>query len=70
MPAGKRRWISFAIHVGRGFERTLRQTRAKETRDLLDEGLRGQESVVLLGELLNKLLVLVKPGDFRSASVI
>lgn len=29
----------------------LGQTRAQQTRDLLDEGIRGQEGVVLLGEL-------------------
>ena len=42
-------------------KRTLRETRTKQTRDLLDESLGRQESVVLLGELLDKLLVLVKP---------
>ena len=40
---------------------TLGETGSEQTRNLLDEGLRGKESVVLLGELLNKLLVLVKP---------
>ena len=40
--------------------RTLGETRAEETRDLLDEGLRGEEGVVLLGELLDELLVLIE----------
>lgn len=40
---------------------TLRKTRTQETRNLLDESFRGQEGVVLLGELLDKLLVFVKP---------
>lgn len=45
-------------------ERTLGKTGTEETRDLLDEGLRGQERIVLLGELLDELLVLVEPmGD-------
>lgn len=39
--------------------RTLGQTGTKETGNLLDEGLRGQEGVVFLGELLNEFLVLV-----------
>ena len=39
---------------------TLGETGTKETRDLLDESLRREESVVLLGELLDKLLVLVE----------
>ena len=39
---------------------TLGETGTEETRDLLDEGLRRKESVVLLGELLNELLVLVE----------
>lgn len=42
-------------------ERTLGETGTEETRDLLNEGLRGQKRVVLLGELLDKLLVLVEP---------
>lgn len=42
-------------------ERTLGKTGTEETRDLLDEGLRGQERIVLLGELLDELLVLVEP---------
>ena len=52
------------------YKHTFGKTGAEQTRNLLNKGLRRQESVVLLGELLNKLLVLVKPGDFRSASVI
>ena len=41
---------------------TLGETGTKETGDLLDESLRGKESVVLLGELLDELLVLVEPA--------
>ena len=41
-------------------EHTLRETGAKQTGDLHDEGLGGQEGVVLLGELLDELLVLVE----------
>ncbi len=40
---------------------TIGQTRSKETWDLLDERLRGQESIVLLRELLDQFLVLVQP---------
>ena len=39
---------------------TLGETGTKETRDLLDESLGREECVVLLGELLDKLLVLVE----------
>jgi hypothetical protein len=42
--------------------RTLGETGAEETRDLLDEGLGGEEGVVLLRELLDELLVLVEPA--------
>ncbi len=38
----------------------LRQTGAEETGDLLDQGLGGDEGVVLAGELLDELLVLVE----------
>ena len=41
-------------------KRTLGETRTEETGDLLDEGLGGQEGVVLLGELLDELLVFVE----------
>ena len=48
--------------------RTLGETGTKKTRDLLDESLRGQESVVLLCELLDELFVLVKPdGTIKRA---
>ena len=40
--------------------RTLGKTRTKETRNLLDECLRGQEGVVLLRKLLDQFLVLVQ----------
>lgn len=36
------------------------ETRSQQSRDLLDERLRGEEGVVLLGELLDQLLVLVE----------
>ena len=36
------------------------QTGSEETGDLLDEGVRGDEDVVLLGQLLDLLLVLVQ----------
>jgi len=39
---------------------SLGETGTKKTRNLLDESLRGQEGIVLLGELLDKLLVLVQ----------
>ena len=39
---------------------TLGQTGTKQTGDLFDEGLRGQERVVLLSQLLDELLVLVE----------
>lgn len=42
-------------------ERTLGETGTEETGDLLDERLRGQESIVALRELLDELLVLVQP---------
>jgi len=38
----------------------LVETRSQETGDLLDQGLGGEESIVLLGELLDLLLVLVE----------
>ena len=41
-------------------KRTLGKTGTEQTRDLLNESLGRQESVILFGELLNKLLVLVK----------
>ena len=46
--------------------RTLGETGAEETRNLLDESLGREESVVLLGELLDKLLILVQPGKRQS----
>lgn len=38
----------------------LGETRTQETRNLLDESLGSHESIVLLGQLLNELLVLVE----------
>jgi hypothetical protein len=40
--------------------RTLGKTGAEQTRNLLDEGLGGNERIVLAGELLDELLVLVE----------
>ena len=40
----------------------LGETGSEQTGDLLNQSFRGQESVVLLGELLDKLLVFVEPG--------
>ena len=45
---------------------TLGETGSKQTRNLLDKSLRGQESVVFLRELLDELLVLVEPWDIIS----
>ena len=53
-------WQSARRRAPRDARRTLGQTGTKETRDLLDEGLGGEEGVVLLGELLDELLVLVE----------
>jgi len=39
---------------------SLGETGTKETRDLLDQSLRGKESIVFLGELLDELLVFVE----------
>lgn len=41
----------------------LGETGTKQTRNLLDEGFGSEESIVLLGELLDELLVLVEPED-------
>jgi hypothetical protein len=39
------------------------ETGSEQTGDLLDQSFRGQESVVLLGELLDELLIFVEPGS-------
>lgn len=39
---------------------TLVKTRTQETRNLLDQGVGGDERIVLAGELLDQLLVLVE----------
>lgn len=39
---------------------TLGETGTQDTRNLLDEGIRGEESIVLAGQLLDELLVLVE----------
>jgi len=39
---------------------SLRETGSEKTGNLLDEGLRGEESVILLGKFLDKFLVLVE----------
>ena len=49
------------VRDGGGELARLGETGAEQTGDLLDEGLRGQERVVLLGQLLDELLVLVEP---------
>lgn len=41
-------------------EPTLGETRSEESRNLLDQGIGGDERIVLAGQLLNQLLVLVK----------
>jgi hypothetical protein len=41
-------------------DNTFRKTRTQKTRNLLDQSFRSKESVVLLGELLHKLLVLIQ----------
>lgn len=45
---------------GRGEFAGLGETGAQETGDLLDQGLGGDEGVVLAGQLLDQLLVLVQ----------
>jgi len=45
----------------------LGETGSEQTRNLLNQSFRGQESVVLLSELLDEFLVFVKPGT-RSTS--
>jgi hypothetical protein len=42
---------------------TLGKTGTQQTRDLLDQGFGSQESIVLLGKLLDELLVLVEPNE-------
>ena len=53
-----------------GHKRTLGETGTKETGNLLDESLRGKEGIVLLGKLLNELLVLVKPANDKSVTLL
>ena len=58
-------FVHFALEVlvvvdKHGVLAGLLQARTNELGDLLEEGRRGQEGVVLLGELLDQLLVLVK----------
>jgi len=50
----------FVVRDGRREFTSLRKTGTKETRNLLDQSLRGQEGVVLLSKFLDKLLVLVE----------
>jgi len=54
--------VSEVLRVGDGGRELsgLGETGTEETRDLLDENLGSKESVVLLGELLDELLVLVE----------
>lgn len=44
----------------RVYRRTLGETRTQKTRNLLDERIRGEESIVATGKLLDELLVLVE----------
>ena len=53
-----------------GHKRTLGETGTKETGNLLDESLRGKEGIVLLVKLLNELLVLVKPANDKSVTLL
>ena len=39
---------------------TLGKTRAQKTRNLLDQGIGGQEGIILASKLLDELLVLVE----------
>jgi len=51
----------FFISEGRGeCELTLGKTGTQKTRNLLDEGVGSDESIVLASELLDELLVLVE----------
>ena len=50
----------FGVGNGRGELAGLRQTGSEETRYLLDQGVGGNEGVVLAGKLLDQLLVLVE----------
>ena len=61
---------SYIIHVSpklgfcereRNSMHTLGETGTEQTRDLLEEGFRGQERVVLLRELLDEFLIFVQP---------
>ena len=49
-----------SVGNGRGELAGLGKTGAEETRDLLDESVGGDESIVLAGKLLDELLVLVE----------
>ena len=53
----------FAVGDHRGELAGSVQTRTHETRQLLDQSVGSEESVVLLGELADQLLVLVQVGD-------
>ena len=49
------------VRHGGGELARLGEAGSEQTGDLLDEGLGGEEGVVLLGELFDELLVLVEP---------
>lgn len=49
-----------SVGDGSGELSSLGETRSEETGNLLDEGVGGDEGIVLLGELLDELLVLVE----------
>jgi hypothetical protein len=62
---GRLELVNLLLHVIRGPEQgrelsSLGQTRSKQTRNLLDQVVGRQEKVILLGEFLDKLLVLVE----------
>jgi len=59
----------FRVRHGCGELAGLGETRTKKTRNLLDEGFRGKKSIVFLGKLLNKLLVLIEP-EKRKVNII
>lgn len=52
------------VRNGGGELARLGETGTEQTGDLLDEGFGGEESVVLLGELLDEFLVLVEPTGY------
>jgi len=66
-PAEQEGSMSNNEKYGTAGKHTLGKTGAKQTGDLLDQSLGCKESVVLLGELFNELLVLVQPEARRAS---